>query len=111
MAPSLDLSPWDKFVFTLSMVLAFAAAWVRVREGSVGMFREFRWLHKAVGVLALCYGVGYAAVLTGTVDRLTWSKFFSGVSMFAWILVWIYPPILSRRIAKEVGKRLAEMEG
>jgi multisubunit Na+/H+ antiporter MnhG subunit len=109
--PTLELTLWDRFIFALSLVLTLVAAFTRLREGRSGMFREFRWLHNAIGGLALCYGVGYALVLLGVVDRLEWSKFFTGVSLFAWLLVWIYPPVLARRVAKSIGKHLAETEG
>ena len=98
----LELTQWDRFVFSVSLVLTLVAAAVRLREGTSGEFREFRWVHRTIGVLALFYGAGYAAVLFGEVDRLVWSKFFTGVSIFAWLIVWIYPPVLARRIAKSI---------
>ena len=103
----LELTSWDRFVFSVSLVLTFVAAAVRLREGTSGEFREFRWVHRTIGILALFYGAGYAAVLTGQVDRLVWSRFFTGVSLFAWLIVWIYPPVLARRIAKSIISQTA----
>lgn len=103
--PMLELTQWDRFVFSVSLVLSLVAAAVRLREGKSGAWIEFRWVHRTIGLLALFYSLGYVAVLSGVVDRLVWSRFFAGVSMFAWIIVWVYPPVLARRISHKILAR------
>ena len=100
--PMLELTQWDRFVFGVSLVLSFTAATERLRESRSGAWVEFRWVHRTIGLLAAFYCVGYLAVLTGVVDRLEWSRFFAGVSMFAWLIVWVYPPLLARRISHKI---------
>ena len=95
-------------MFSLSFVLAMVAATVRLRESRTGAWNEFRWVHRTIGILAAAYSVGYLSVLLGYVDRLTWSRLFIGVSLFAWMVVWIYPPILARRVANEIVDKTAE---
>jgi hypothetical protein len=102
------LDAWDTWMFSLSFLLALVASVVRLRESRMGAWNEFRWVHRTIGVLAASYSVGYLSVLFGYVDRLTWSRFFVGVSVFAWMVVWIYPPILARRVAKEIVDKTAE---
>lgn len=102
-----ELDGWDRFVFTVSFCLTMVAATVRLRESRSGSWREFRWIHRTIGILAAAYGVGYLAVLFGFMDRLAWSRFFTGVSLFAWVIVWIYPPILARRVARDIVEQTA----
>ena len=102
------LDTWETWVFSLSFLLALAASFFRLRESRTGDFHEFRWLHRTIGILAAGYAAGYALVLTGTISRYHWSRFFVGVSLLAWILVWIYPPILSRKLSREIVDRTAE---
>ena len=95
-------------MFSLSFMLASIASFVRLRESRTGAWSEFRWVHRTIGILAAAYSVGYLSVLFGYVDRLTWSRFFIGVSLFAWAVVWIYPPVLARRVANEIVDKTAE---
>lgn len=102
-----EIDGWDRFVFTLSFILTVVAAAVRLRESRTGLWLQFRWVHRIIGLLAGAYAVGYLSVLFGVVDRLTWSRFFTGVSLFAWVIVWIYPPILARRVAHDIVEQTA----
>lgn len=106
-AGTYEIDGWDRFVFTMSFCLTVIAATVRLRESRSGAWFQFRWVHRTIGLLAVGYGIGYLAVLLGFIDRLSWSRFFAGVSLFAWAIVWIYPPILARRIARDIVEQTA----
>ena len=72
-----------------------------------------RGIHRArlhflqVTVLACFYWLGYLWLLMNPGGRLVWSQFFSGVSLFAWHLVWANRATDSIRGERE---RLAKLD-
>lgn len=65
-----------------------------------------RGLRAAIGALAGFYFAGYVWVIAHG-DELLWSRFYRWVSVAAWVLVWIFPPVLGARTHQRTKRALA----
>lgn len=102
------MTPLDTAIFAANVVLAFTAAAVHMWAAVHVPFTKDRRRHQGIGLLALLYGCGYVTVLTGWVPILSWSSFFRGVSLVAWVLVWIVPAMASVRTWRAASAGAAE---
>lgn len=101
----------DEGVIALNALLAGGAFGfnlvVCARSATVG-----RIVHGAIAALALGYVCSYVALLASDVAVKDWSSVMRGVSLVAWLVVWIGPAWLRLRsnlpdrFAAEVQRRI-----
>ena len=89
------MSTFDLLIIWFNVALAAASTvtcgWAATRDDP-----RHRVLWGAMAAMALFYTIGYIwlAVLQ---DVVPWSRFFRGVSLMTWPLVWTVPPIVLTR--------------
>lgn len=94
---------WDIWLnLALAATAALANAYA-MRYGSP----EMRPIRASIAALAAFYTFGYAWLISG-VDRRTWSLTLSKVSLVAWAVVWIIPPILAARAHTRMTRTIKE---
>ncbi|MCB0967949.1 MAG: hypothetical protein KDB37_14030 [Ilumatobacter sp.] len=105
----------DLLIIWANLVMVIAAILANV-VGAVGDDPRQRPMWAAIAALGVLYAGGYLWVLN-TGDTVSWSRAFRGVSIAAWAIVWIVPPLRSvwlhrrdlaamRHQAKSVKKRI-----
>ena len=95
----------DHGFIALNILIVMRAIRFNAEEAKVG-FREWRAVRFSAVVLASLYLTSYLILLTGVIDRLTWSMTMVGVSPVVWEIVWVWPA----RRARQVRRRM-EAEG
>lgn len=107
-------STLDTAVFAINAAGALAAVVVNLVAAGRGGLTALRRLHVATAVLAAIYVAGYAWVLFGEPGIEQWSSVMRGVSIAAWVIVWVGPGVVSirlnRRLHSAVQARLEQME-
>ena len=101
----------DESVIALNAVLAGGAFGFNI----VVSLRSAKWgriVHGAIAALALGYVCSYVLLLATDVAVKDWSSVMRGVSLIAWLVVWIGPAFLRLRsnipekFAAEVARQL-----
>lgn len=70
-----------------------------------------RWLRAAQIVTCAVYVISYLYLTLDYLERVVaWSRVMRGVSLVAWIVVWIAPPILDVQLTKKRQVILASMD-
>lgn len=95
---------WDIWLNLTLAATATGANTYAIRRGSP----DLAGLRASVAALSAFYVGGYAWLLTGAVNRTTWSQTFSKVAILAWVLVWIAPPILAARAHTRMKRTIKE---
>jgi hypothetical protein len=94
----------------LGCLFAIAANACAARVG----FLIHRGLAATIAIIGVVYVIGYALLLTGSIELLRWSAFFRGVSLIVWPVVWAGPAIISiaawRHAHSEIAKATRAME-
>lgn len=91
----------DEWVAVLSLIGAAASVALNWQAARVGLLR-FRTVHAAIATIALLYVAGYLWLLFGNVDPARWSSTLRGLSMVAWVVVWLLPAAMSVRMNREL---------
>ena len=106
------------FAWLVAVSAAGCAAHIWARRQTPPEMRQERRMDAAIAGLAAFYSLGYLVVMSGAVSILAWSRFFRGVSLIAFPLVWCAPAILrgqrwqrDRLAARQLVERAAEMTG
>lgn len=89
------------YLNALGSLLAVGANLYGVRYGDP----YFRGLRAAIGALAGFYFAGYLWVIADG-DTETWSNFYRKVALFAWVLVWVLPPVLGAQAHQRTKRTL-----
>lgn len=104
----------DEGVIALNAVLAGGAFGFNL----VVCLRSSKWgriVHGAIAALAVGYVCSYVLLLATDVAVKDWSSVMRGVSLVAWMVVWVGPAYLRLRsnipdrFAAEVQRRLEEL--
>lgn len=107
------MSEFDTAVIWLNMVGCLGAIAANGVAAYVG-FLIHRGLAITIACIASLYVVGYALLLTGTVELAKWSAFYRGVSVVVWPLVWAGPAVMSiqawRHTRSQVQSALRDVE-
>ena len=88
------MSPLDEAIIWLNLLGCTAAIVANVCAARVG-FLVHRGLSSVIAVIGGMYVIGYALLLTGTIEVLKWSAFYRGVSVVVWPVVWAGPALVS----------------
>ena len=89
---------FDSALIAVTAVLASSAAVMNITAAVQGnQFR--RGVCAMRGLLATIYAVAYVWLLFHPARRLEWSRAMTGVSVTAWLLVWVYPAWQTLRLA------------
>lgn len=91
----------DEWVAVMSLAGATTSVIVNWRAAHAGLFR-FRTIHAAIGAVSVLYVAGYLWLLFGNVDPARWSSTLRGLSLVAWLVVWILPAVISTRATREL---------
>jgi len=78
----------------LMVTVSVVVNWSAYRRGVPGL----RVVHLAVSVISVFYVMGYVGLLTFVHDVANWSSAMRGLSIIAWVGVWIMPAVLSTRM-------------
>ena len=78
----------------LMVTVSVVVNWSAYRRGVPGL----RAAHLAVSVISVFYVLGYVWLLTFAHDVANWSSAMRGLSLIAWVVVWIMPAVLSTRM-------------
>lgn len=94
----------DLFVAHVNLFLAIGALGANVYAIRYGHpFR--RPMHASGAALCVIYIVSYVILLGDFPQRiLAWSRIMRGVSVVAWCIVWIAPPIMDVYLQRRTGK-------
>lgn len=91
------LSLTDTVVAWLNVTMVTASIivnWYAFYKGIPGL----RMVHAATAVLSTFYVLGYIWLLSFVHDVSTWSSAMRGLSVLAWLIVWIAPALQSIKI-------------
>lgn len=91
----------DEWVATLSLVGALVSVVANWWAARSGLFR-FRTVHAAIATISVLYVAGYVWLLFGNVDPARWSSTLRGLSLVAWVVVWICPACMSIKATREL---------
>lgn len=92
------MSTIDLLIMWANLVLVIGAVLANV-VGAVGDDPRQRPMWASIAALAVLYAGGYLWVMN-TGDVTSWSRVYRGVSLAAWPLVWIIPPIRAVRVRR-----------
>jgi hypothetical protein len=112
-----NLTGADEWVAILNLgcvVVSVVANWWAARSG---LFR-FRTVHAAIATVSALYVVLYLWLL-GWLSPIglsaplvpVWSSVGRGISLVAWIVVWICPACMSIRATRELHAAIRERQG
>lgn len=93
----------DTYLLTvrvLNMTLAAVAAWANFRTAHRVPRRAAQ--RAVVGTLSAIYVCAYAWLIIFD-NQVAWSRVMQGVSLTAWVTVWIWPPLLTVKISDEIN--------
>ena len=99
----------DAWVIALNLVGVTVSVVVNWWAGRHGLFR-FRPVHSTVAALSLLYVAGYAWLLLTDVEVARWSSVLRGLSLLAWVVVWIAPAVVSLRASKELHAAIRQRQ-
>lgn len=102
--PAVD--EWVALLSLLGAVISVVANWWAARSG---LFR-FRAVHAAIAAISLLYVTGYLWLLFGDVDPARWSSTLRGLSLVAWVVVWICPACMSIRVTREMHAAIRDRQ-
>ena len=68
----------------------------------------WRFVHTAIAGMAALYSGAYLIVVGTDVDLQDWTQVIRGVSLWAWLIVWILPAIVRIRTTPKIRAELAE---
>lgn len=91
------LSLTDTVVAWLNVTMVTASIivnWYAFYKGIPGL----RMVHAAIAMLSTFYVLGYIWLLSFVHDVSTWSSAMRGLSVLAWLIVWIAPALQSIKI-------------
>lgn len=88
----------DLTLVLVNALLALCACVVHVWAVVTHASRS-RLLNGAVAALAALYVAAYLWLAANLDSRAEWSRWIVGVGMWAWVVVWIVPPIVGARSA------------
>lgn len=95
----------DEWITLMSLAGAAASVAVNWQAARVGLFR-LRTIHAAIGTISVLYVAGYLWLLFGNVDPARWSSTLRGLSLVAWLVVWILPAAISIRATRELHEAI-----
>jgi hypothetical protein len=96
----------DTAIFVANLVMVILAVAANVVATLDDDPRQ-RPMWASIAALGVLYVAGYIWVLN-TGDPVTWSKLFRGVSIAAWPIVWIVPPVRSVLMRRRDLARMRE---
>lgn len=109
-----NLSEIENFVIWINLILASISGLFAFKASRIGVF-GLRNTFKLVAGMAWLYSFAYSLLLISDVNFLQWSSIMRGVSIFAWVIVWIVPAYMSihlwKQLEKNVTTSLRESEG
>lgn len=112
----------DEWIIVVNAVAAAVAFGTNIVYAARTAHRAGRLLHAAIAVLAAIYSVSYVVLVSTDLQVVTWSSAMRGVSLLAWLIVWIGPSVerwrterlarvpegLPQQLVSEVKRRLIE---
>jgi hypothetical protein len=104
----------DEVVVVLNLVcvaVAVAVNWWAARSGLL----RLRTIHAAIAAIAGVYVAGYLWLLglipfLDAPDPARWSSVLRGLSLVAWVVVWVAPAVLSIRTTRELHTAIRERQ-
>lgn len=91
----------EELIIAVNALLALGSVVVNACAARDGLLR-FRVVHAAVASLALCYVALYGWLLLFDPPLQTWSSVGRGLSVTAWPIVWVWPPLASAQSMREL---------
>lgn len=109
-----QLPALDEAVVVLNLVCVVVAVVVNWWAARSGLFR-LRTIHAAIATVAGLYVAGYLWLLgllplIDAPDPARWSSVLRGLSLVAWVVVWIMPAVLSIRTTSELHAAIRERQ-
>lgn len=101
------MSGVEEFVVVVNLVCVLVSVVANVWAARVGLLR-CRTAHAAIAAVSGIYVVGYLWLLSGDVTGEAWSSVFRGISLVAWVVVWIIPALLSVKFSRELHRAIEE---
>ena len=95
----------DRFIVAVTCVLAAVASGVNVWAALRGPV-ALRPMNAARAGLAAVYTAAYIWLLINPDKRLAWSHTMTGVSLAAWVLVWITPAAIAIRLQRDIARQV-----
>ncbi len=89
----------DAAIIAITVVLAAIAVGVNLSAARHGPY-PLRAMAAARSALACFYVAGYIWLLAHQERRVTWSKMMTGVSLVAWVVVWILPALVATKAGR-----------
>jgi biotin transporter BioY len=99
------MTNFDRLVVVLNALLAATAAVTNART-VIGNSEAMQRVRASIAAIAAVYVVGYGWLALYPETIVTWSKTMRGVSLIAWVVVWIVPAVVQRRSMKRVREIL-----
>lgn len=84
------------WVVVANAILVMVVIWRAINAFRNGL-HDWRPFHSVVVALGCIYLASYIWLLTGNIDRRTWSEIMMGVSIVVWAIVWVAPSEFSVR--------------
>lgn len=97
---------WVAAVSMLGAVVSVVVNWWAARSGLL----RFRTVHAAIATISVLYVAGYVWLLFGNVDPARWSSTLRGLSIVAWVVVWICPACMSIKATRELHAAIRERQ-
>ena len=91
----------DLLILYVNSALAAVAALVNFLSGRVSP-SDWKPVRYFIAFFAAFYSVGYLVLALGFVPFELWSRFFRGMSLFVWPVVWITPAWLAGSLWTEL---------
>jgi hypothetical protein len=99
----------DEVVTVLNLACVLGSVVANWWAARVGLFR-LRTVHAAITTVSLLYVGGYLWLLFGNVDPARWSSVFRGISLVAWVVVWVVPAVVSVRMSGELHAAIKDRQ-
>ena len=105
------LDEWIAVLNLCCVVVSVVVNWWAARSG---LFR-FRVVHAAIAAVSAMYVAGYLWLLgwlpgVAGPEVMVWSSVFRGISLVAWVVVWICPACMSIRATRELHAAIRDRQ-
>jgi hypothetical protein len=110
------MSGVEEFVIVVNLVCVVVAFAVNVWAAKVGIIR-LRTVHAAIATVCIIYVFGYVWLLgwlgvfgLDAPSAEAWSSVFRGISLVAWVAVWIAPAAVSVHLSRELLRAIEQRQ-